>query len=115
MVSKNRNLPPGYIDIQSSVNMKGKPFCMVTLFATADETAPLCQGQLAPEEVRELAYEWLHAAEAAEQDAMVFRLVTDRLKLGVKAAGAVVNDLRELRGELPKDSPVGWQPKRKEE
>lgn len=79
--------------ITSGVNDKGEPFCTV---AAHGEGGVILLGQLHPDEVREHALGYLAAAEAAEQDAAVLRVVR-QLDLPDLMAGLVVTELRESR------------------
>ena len=83
------------IFVTSGVNDAGNPFC--TIAAHSDDGAILL-GQLSPDEVRQMALAWLGAAEAAEQDAAVLRVVRN-LELPDQMAGAVIIELRAMRGD----------------
>ena len=82
------------IDVQSGVNDKGEGFC--TLVATS-KSGDIMLGQLTPDEVRKLALDYLGVAEAAETDAIVFRLLKDKFGLPLEVIGAFINDMRDER------------------
>lgn len=84
----------GEIFITSGVNERGEGFCTVAAHARDGRTILL--GQLSPDEVRRHALAYLEAAEAADQDAAVLRVVR-RLELPDNLAGAVIVELRESR------------------
>lgn len=69
----------------------------VTLTATS-VLGPGLAGQLDPGEVRKLALQLLSVAEAAEQDAMIFRVMTGKVGAPADAVAQLVRDLREERG-----------------
>lgn len=83
------------INVSSGVNEAGVGFCSVS---AVTEGGRIILGQLSPTEVRALALAWLEAAEAAEQDAAVLRVVRN-LELPDQLAAAVVVELRNTRGE----------------
>ncbi len=79
------------ISIESGVSLfDGKPFCAIRWGKE--------RGQLSPDEVRQLALNWLSAAEAAESDAMVMTELQDGVGLDLQTAGAFLMALRERRG-----------------
>ncbi len=80
------------IEISSGLNKALKPFN--TLFLNGKPA-----GQLAPDEVRAMALQWLEAAEAAEQDAMVVAEMTEGLGVDIQTAGAFVQSLRKRRSK----------------
>jgi hypothetical protein len=82
------------IFITSGVNEEGNGFLTVAAHSTKRE---IMVGQLDPETVRSMAMDWLGAAEAAEQDAAVLRVMR-RLELPDQVAGLVITELRESRG-----------------
>src|SRR5262245_56485879 len=82
-----------HIEVVSGVNHKGEGFCTVS--AVGDDRT-LMVGQLPPQAVRYMALQWLESAEAAEQDAAVFR-VLQRLELPSELAAMVITELREGR------------------
>jgi hypothetical protein len=81
------------IVMTSGVNEDGDGF--VTIAAHGEEGTVLL-GQLSPDEVRDHALAYLGAAEAAEQDAAVLRVIR-KLELPDQLAGAVITELREGR------------------
>lgn len=83
-----------HINIENGVNEQGQPFLSVTAISTKGE---MMLGQLSPDEVRNHALAYLEAAEAAEQDAAVLRVVRN-LGLPDEMAGAVIIELRNSRG-----------------
>ncbi len=80
------------IEISSGLNSDLKPFN--TIFLNGKPA-----GQLSPDEVRAMALQWLEAAEAAEQDAMVVAEMTEGLGIDLQTAGAFVVSLRERRSK----------------
>lgn len=81
------------IFITSGVNDDGKPFCTIAVHST-DRMVLI--GQMSPEELRGMALGWLGAAEAADQDAAVLRVLRD-LELPDQLAGMIITNLREYR------------------
>lgn len=79
------------IFISSGVNEQLEPFCTVSI------NGGDLLGQLSPKEVRGLALQWLEAAEAAEQDSLVFR-VAGHFGLEREHAAAFVMEMRKHRG-----------------
>lgn len=82
------------ITIETGVNKEGEPFCIVTA-QSAGSTA--LRGELAPEDVRTMALDWLGAAEAADQDALVFRLLTSKAGLDESSAAQFLREMRAAR------------------
>lgn len=80
-----------HIFISSGVNEQFEPFCTVSV------NGGDLLGQLSPQEVRDMALQWLGAAEAAEQDSLVFR-VAGQFGLEHRHAAAFVVEMRKLRG-----------------
>ncbi len=80
------------IEISSGLNKALKPFN--TIFLNEKPA-----GQLSPDEVRAMALQWLEAAEAAEQDAMVVAEMTQGLGIDLQTAGAFVASLRHRRSK----------------
>jgi len=83
------------IHVASGVNEAGAGFCTITARGGGGR---ILIGQLDPETVRTMALDWLGAAEAAEQDAAVLRVVR-KLGLPDDLAGAVIAELRDTRAE----------------
>lgn len=83
------------IFMTSGVNEKGEGF--VTIAAHGDDGTILV-GQLDPEEIRKHAMGYLEAAEAADQDAAVLRVIRN-LELPEELAGMVITELRNSREE----------------
>lgn len=81
------------VEVRSGVNERGEPFC--TIVAETSSRA-LLLGQVPPDTVRKMALDFLGAAEAAETDAIVFRLLR-RVGLDDPAIGAFVADMRDER------------------
>lgn len=81
------------IYITSGVNERGEGFLNV---AAHSGDGVILLGQLDPATVRRMAMDWLEAAEAAEQDAAVLRLIR-KLDLPERLAGAIITELRESR------------------
>ncbi len=78
------------IGVDSGVNEKLEPFCIVRL---NDRAA----GQLSPAEVRAMALQWLEAAEAAESDALVVAELVETVGLDMPTAGQFIMALRKRR------------------
>jgi hypothetical protein len=81
------------INMVSGVNEKGNGFVTVSAHGGG---GVILLGQMSPEEVRQHALIMLGAAEAAEQDAAVLRLIR-KLNLPEELAGAIITELRESR------------------
>lgn len=79
------------IFISSGVNEKLEPFCTVSI-----NNGDLL-GQLAPEEVRAMALQWLEAAEGAQTDSIVWKLLAD-MNLPVHTIGQFIAAMRDKRG-----------------
>ena len=86
-------------DVHVTSGVNGAGVGVLTVAATGADGRILL-GQLTPAEVRRLALDWLEAAEAAEQDAAVLRVVR-KLDLPDNLAGAVIIELRDSRAEDP--------------
>jgi len=84
------------IEVQSGVNEQGVGFCHVIATSTKGD---ILMGQLEPDRVRQMALDWLGAAEAADQDAVVFRLLRDDFDLDFGAIGAFITKMRQEREE----------------
>lgn len=85
------------VEMENGVNKEGKPFVRVRATGEGRRGQPVVLvGQLDPGEVREMAIGWLGAAEAAEQDAAVLRVLR-RLELPEELAGLVIVELRNSR------------------
>lgn len=84
------------IEIRSGVNEDGIAFNTVVV-TTGDGRMFL--GQLDPNAVRTMALGWLGAAEAAEQDSIVARLLVDKFGLEWAYVGGFIADMRRLRDE----------------
>lgn len=82
------------IEIRSGVNEDGVGFNTVVV---TTEDGRMMLGQLDPATVRTMALDWLGAAEAAETDAIVYRLLRDRFGLDFPVIGMFVANMRELR------------------
>lgn len=81
------------IEVVSGVNDAGDGFVTVTAI---DKNRGMMLGQLPPETMRELGMHFLQVAEAAETDAIVYRLL-ERIGLEKEIIGAFVNDMRNAR------------------
>lgn len=86
------------IEVRSGVNEDGVGFCHVVV--TTDGGRVLL-GQLTPEEVRTTALDWIGAAEAAEQDAVVFGLLRDDVGLDLPEIGEFLASMRRRRSDEP--------------
>jgi len=85
------------IFVTSGVNEAGVGFLTVAAHGSG---GTILLGQLDPVQVRQMALDWLEAAEAAEQDAAVLRCVR-KLDLPDVLAGAIITELRETRPNDP--------------
>ncbi len=65
--------------------------------ARAEDTLKIAVGQLTPPEVRQMALDWLSAAEVAEHDAAVYAEMTDGLDVTPDHALAFISALRARR------------------
>lgn len=83
--------------ISSGVNIEGDPFCHVECHGADVEL----HGQLAPDEVRQMALAWLQAAEAAEQDAIVYGILTQSVDMDPADAAQFIFQMRQARGNEP--------------
>lgn len=81
------------IFMTSGVNDKGEGFVTI---AAHGSNGTILTGQLSPDEVRKHAVDYLEAAEAADQDAAVLRIIR-KLGLPEELAGAIITELRESR------------------
>lgn len=72
-----------------------RPFCTVEAKA---EDGSLMVGQLDVGEVRNMAMQFLEVAEAAEQDSLIFRVMTRPTGMGAPP-GAVAQLVKDLRKE----------------
>lgn len=87
------------IFMTSGVNEEGNGFVTIAAHGLIHEKDGIVLiGQLDPEEVRNHALAYLEAAEAAEQDAAVLRLIR-KLDLPEEMAGLIITELRESREE----------------
>ena len=73
----------------------------VTIRARASDGSFMA-GQLDPDELRSLALNFLEVAEAADQDAMVFRVMTRNVGVPPSVAAHLVRDMRTAREEQRK-------------
>lgn len=78
------------IHISSGVNHKLEPFCTVSI-----NNGDLL-GQLPPAEVRSLALQWLEAAEGAETDSIVWKLLAE-MDLPAETIGQFIAAMRDKR------------------
>jgi hypothetical protein len=62
------------------------------------EDGSFMTGQLDPADVREMAMQFLESAEAAEQDALVFLVLTEKVGVPANIVAQVVMDMRKARG-----------------
>ena len=84
------------IEIRSGVNEHGKGFCHVMARA---EGGRILMGQVDPATVRTMALDWLGAAEAAETDAIIYGLLTEKFGLDLDIVGHFIADMRDARNE----------------
>lgn len=82
------------IYIGSGVTLEGKPFCHVTVQM---DDGTLSEGQLDPPTVRQMALDWLEAAEGSIHDAAVYKSLTEQMDLKPEVAAAFIGDLRNHR------------------
>ena len=90
-----RALPSGElkdIHITSGVNEKMEGFCTISV-----NNGDLL-GQLDPAEVRKMALQWLEAAEGAETDSIVFKMLSE-MELEPHVIGGFIARMRDLRAE----------------
>lgn len=85
------------LDVASGVNREGQPFCMIL---ASGEDGTRLQGEMNPDELRTLAMHWNHAAEAAEQDALLFQVLTQDSKMDEAAAAQFIVMMRDKREKL---------------
>ena len=69
----------------------------VTVRALAEDGS-IMAGQLDPAEVRQMAMQFLECAEAAEQDALVFKVMTKEVGVPAEAVAGLVMAMRKERG-----------------
>lgn len=69
----------------------------VTVRAVAEDGS-IMAGQLDPAEVRQMAMQFLECAEAAEQDALVFKVMTREVGVPAEAVAGLVMAMRKERG-----------------
>ena len=86
----------GSIDVQSGVNDKGTGFIHI-IVKTEDDR--IIMAQMSPKELRDLALRFLEAAEAAETDAIIYRLLQNKFKLDIPAVAMFISEIRDLREE----------------
>lgn len=93
MTDSPRFLDAASSEVEGGVTEHGVPFCKFRVTAT-DGTIVL--GQLSPADLRARGIGDLECAEAAEQDAAVWRVIR-KLELPEQIAGLVIRELRESR------------------
>ena len=81
------------VDVVSGVNKNGEGFVTVTAHSVGGTNL---RGQMTADEAREMALHWLAAAEAADSDAIVFRLLA-KVGLDGNAIGSFIIDMRNER------------------
>lgn len=84
------------IFITSGVNEKGEGFLTINAHGKGLGQDIMMLGQIPPNEVRTMAMNWLEAAEAADQDAAVLRIIR-KLELPDQMAGMIITELRNSR------------------
>jgi hypothetical protein len=82
------------VEIRSGVTEAGVGFNHVVVTTKGGR---VLLGQLDPTAVRSMALQWLEAAEAAETDSIVWRLLTDRFELPPQVVGGFIAGMRDLR------------------
>jgi hypothetical protein len=92
------------VHVQSGTAQDGpeeyRGFC--TVFCTAKDGFRMI-GQLDPADVRKMALNFLSAAEAAEQDAVVMTMMVRDLHAPTEIAAKFVTAMREVRVEIHPD------------
>ena len=86
------------VEVRSGVNEDGEGFCHVVVTTGGGR---VLLGQLDPETVRSMALNFLGAAEAAEQDAVVFGMLRDDVGLDLPEIGEFLAGMRRRRSEEP--------------
>lgn len=87
------------VEIRSIVSEAGEGFCHVVVILGDHDNFVV--GQLAPNDVRKMALDWLAAAEAAECDSIVYRLLRHKFNLDLPLVEAFVTDMRNQRETRP--------------
>ena len=82
------------VHISSGMTSEGKPFCTITV---EGNKRIIAVGQLPPRAVRAMALQWLCAAEAAEQDAAVYAVLSKTVGMSLEAVAPIVMGMREER------------------
>ena len=90
--SCNADSGDDFITMHSGVNQEGRGFVHLAWGRESELRA-----QFTPAEVRQHALSLLEAAEAAEGDSMVLKLMTDRVGLDRPRALQIIGELRGLR------------------
>lgn len=94
------------IDLSSALSADGTPFLEIEVVG---EDCVL-YGQMLPEQVRAMALDWLTAAEASEQDALVFAVLVEEVEVDPVDAAGTINLMRRARairaGTIPDEIPV---------
>lgn len=85
------------VEMASGLNEKLEGFVQIRCEGEANGATVLLLGQLPPQNVREMALQWLEIAEAAEQDQIVARELVEGLGLPQNAALGFISSLRERR------------------
>lgn len=73
----------------------------VTIEAISKEEEVIVMGQFTPAELRDHALACMEAAEAAESDAIVLKLLTTEVEMSVADAAVFIQAIRDLRGPRP--------------
>ena len=84
------------INLVSGVNEQGEGFITVSCVSGSRE---LMVGQLSPSELRDHGQACFEGAEAAETDAIVFRLLRDKFELPLEVIAGFISDMRASRGD----------------
>lgn len=87
------NVDLSRIDLSSALSADGTPFLEIEV--VGDGT--VLYGQMLPEQVRAMALDWLTAAEAAEQDALAFGVLTAEVGLDPEDAARTIGLFRQAR------------------
>lgn len=82
------------IDVNSGVNEDGVGFIHIII---TTEDKKFLMGQVTPKELRDIALQFLEAAEAAETDAIIYRMLQNQFHLDLPAIGMFISQIREMR------------------
>jgi hypothetical protein len=87
------------IEVQSGTADDGENNFRGFVTVTArDEGGGTMKGQLSSDDLRAMAMQFLESAEAAEQDALVFKVLVNEVDIPASTAAYVVRAMRKERG-----------------